>query len=300
MDSRLLAFALPLIIVALVSGCTIPGLEGILGQNTISYENDVIIIKELSVLPAQVKAGQPLTVYVDVQNVLPAATMVDGKPVEIKDINVELYDYCSDLFTPATGIAPIKISLSAQEIVPVTWKLTAKSDIKLETKCQFKVRASYVYSTDALSTVTFMSQAEFDRKMRQGQSTDRRGTLTLGSGPVKPYLEIEGRQPISTSDSAVVTLQIKNVGNGFITSSGDGKIVVKVDSFDFAGLKPSNECDIKAGDIEMIKKESSPKVCSLTANDKQSIEKTYNLKMKILYSYEFRKDIWVTINPKPA
>ena len=81
-------FILP---VLLLSGCTIPGIGTLpfFGPVTTAYENDVIIVKELTALPENVAPGQPVKLVAYIQNV--------GN-VQVSGITVELYDYCSGQF----------------------------------------------------------------------------------------------------------------------------------------------------------------------------------------------------------
>jgi hypothetical protein len=304
---KALAVVIPLVLVAMVSGCTtgIPFLDGIFGGGrTVSYENDVIVITSLSALPNQVKTGQNMNVYADVKNVLKAGTKTPDDEVADVSVTVELYDYCPDLFE-LDGDPKITETLSPQETMPFQWKLTAREGTKLQTYCDFKVRASYSYSTEALSTLTYISQEEIDRKMRQGESYSRQGTVTLGTGPVKPYLEVQDNQPVITSDSANVQLVVKNMGNGFVVPKevdGKTKSQVAMSLFELPGdLNVVNsECDIGVGmpPIELIKKESSPKTCKVSTMNDDIIEQTYTMKIVVDYNYEFRKDVKVTLNPK--
>jgi hypothetical protein len=300
--------AMPLAFVLLVSGCTVPGLDFLgMGGQQISYENDVIVISALSVLPAEVKPGQNVMVYADVQNVLkPGAVPAGAKYVTAA---VDLYDYCPNMFTlksgpngensPASSIDII--ILNPQEVKSLKWKLTASPDIKMQNKCEFKLRVNYKFKTDAISTVTFISQAEYDRKLRAGEPMARQGTNTVGIGPVKPDMKIDGPQPVEAGDKAPLIFKAVNRGSGFVTSKDkNDRAAVTVDLFTLAdALGADNECEIRNGEkIEIfVEKQSSPRACPVGLNQTTITEQTYPIKMQISYDYEFRKTAWATITP---
>src|SRR3989338_4709265 len=71
--------------VLIVSGCTIPGLGG--GKVQSEYENDIVIIKDQSVNPQNVKAGQTISLVTYVQN------LAEKNPPNFA-VTVNLYDTC--------------------------------------------------------------------------------------------------------------------------------------------------------------------------------------------------------------
>ncbi|UCD07531.1 MAG: hypothetical protein JSW41_00980, partial [Candidatus Aenigmatarchaeota archaeon] len=94
--------------IILVSGCTIPGTDinipipGFGGQQTVEYKDDVIIIKTLQTTPGtEVKPGQALTLYADIQTIEEPRLGGEETPIAI-----ELYDYCTTLFSSVSVKCP--------------------------------------------------------------------------------------------------------------------------------------------------------------------------------------------------
>jgi hypothetical protein len=123
-----------------------------------------------------------------------------------------------------------------QSTVLVEWKLTAK-DINVETPCKIGVMTRYKYKTYASASVTFVNKAELERLVNEGKSFSETSTLTVGEGPVKPYIEVLN-QPIvidvtNVSDqnkgSGIMSFWVENKGGGIIdmktASSADGNTI---------------------------------------------------------------------------
>ncbi len=289
------------VFVVFVSGCTIPGLDWLFPGGGVTYEGsiDVIVINSLNPIPATVSAGQSTTIYADVQNL-----QEPGKdPI---DIEVELYDYCENLFELEGDAKFTNERLLPQQVKSFKWKLRAEEDINLKTTCIMKVRVIYSYKTNVITQITFMDSDELESRIRRGE-TWRITPIspTLGEGPIKPHLMVEDQQPISVDpmagDYARISMQIKNVGSGFL--SGTGKIdsnKVEIEPLP-SGLewKTGEYCsypfeDEKDG-VELIKKESAKKYCEISPSPVE-IQKTYTLKAWVEYTYEFRKETNVIVS----
>jgi hypothetical protein len=310
-----LFLTLPLVLVFVTSGCTIPGtsinipfLPDIFGSSQIQYTDDIIIIRNLQVTPAAtVNEKQPLTVYADIQNI--------GKPgmANTKTVSIIMYDYCSNLFQTPTaqcsggaqaeaGIG-CKIDLLPQETKTVRWQLTP-NNINLATSCTLKLRAAYEHETETVTQMTFIDAQELAAKIRRGESWQRQGTSVIGEGPVKPYLSVEGQQPVSDDTQGSISLKVKNVGHGFVINSkvSDGNLNVP----ESQGLTvkcgdqttTGGKIDIPPNYRILIGAESSPLLCTVTADKNEiALEQTFDLSAKIKYAYEFRAETKVTIQP---
>ena len=216
------------LLIFLISGCTIPGTDieipwipDFLGGNTINYNNDIIIIKEMQITPGTtVKSGQTITLYVTIQNLQdPEKVYKRNRP----EVTLDLYDHCSTLFevvSPKTDDASITgIKMDPQEIYTASWTLKTKTGIKLITPCELKVKASYSYDTDTTTTLTFIDAGELNSRIRRGEAWQTAGSTSRGYGPVKVFLEVIDQQPVPTDTDAQISVQIKNVGQGFVKNS---------------------------------------------------------------------------------
>lgn len=306
-----LLLLMPVILVLLTSGCTIPGtginipfIPDLFGQQTIEYTDDIVIIRNLQVTPSTtINEDQTLNVYADVQSLEKAGRQTIS-------VDVEMYDYCTNLFQ---GIAEDKthaecpdtpaekdklkctITLLPQETKTVKWVLKPdKNIIDLTSMCNLKIKAGYAYETKTITQITYINSQELAAKIRRGESWQIQGTSVIGEGPVKPYLKVEDNQPVSAESQASVSLTIKNVGFGYVTGSE-----VKDYSLDFGNFGKEENCNTDGNYKKLIGKETSPLMCTLKAPEDTSIEieKTFDLKATISYDYEFRKDVQVTIQP---
>ncbi len=290
------------ILALLVSGCTIPGLDWLFPGGGVTYEGsiDVIAITSATPIPAAVSAGQSTTIYADVQNL-----QEPGK--EPIDIDVKLYDYCENLFELEGDPEYTGERLLPQQVKTFKWKLRAEEDVKLKTTCVMKVRVIYSYNTNVITQITFMDKDELESRIRRGENWRiTPAQPTVGEGPVKPYLIVEDQQPISVDpmgqDTARVSMQIKNVGSGFI--SGNGKIdqdMIEIEplpsGLDWKGEQCSYPFNDEKDGVELIKKESAKRYCEIRPSPVE-IQKTYTLRGWVEYAYEFRRDnINVIVSP---
>jgi len=234
-----------LILVLLGSGCTvpilnmeipgIPDIPGFGGPTVVQYEHDIVVIKSLEAIPAELDAGQSTKIISYVEN-------VGDKKVET--VEVELYDYCSGLFqvdknqsscpknkwadVPNSGRLVCNISLLPGQVAPVIWTLKQKNpgEIRLKTICPpdgVKVSVSYWYSTSSLTTVSFISQDELERSLEQRTQKSVESYIVAGQGPVKPYITVEDSQPIPVYKGARTSIALK------VSNKGAGQLASRVD-----------------------------------------------------------------------
>lgn len=226
-------FLLPIAVV-LIAGCTIPGTGIIIPWpfgNTISLENDVVVIKELSAIPSTATAPQQIRLIAVIQNQgerefplkiqSPSSSGSPAAGTSIADlpnyITVDLFDYCQGLFKKVevdtntckntlsagatTAGGPITTSCKIDTLLPkeskeIIWTLEPDDKTSLITRCDLKVSVTYPYVTSGLTTVNFINSQEYSRLLATGGVPARTSTTTMGEGPVKAWFEVKDKQPI--------------------------------------------------------------------------------------------------------
>lgn len=317
-----------LVLVLLVSGCTIPGLEWLFPGPS-SEANDVVVIKSLQVTPAaQIEEGQSIHLYADVENI-----EEPGYPAA-KNVQLVIYDYCQNLFDTPKANCPSGTStlanegvgcslndLKPKEIRTVDWTIKAKK-IPVTQTCDIKLKVTYDFSTKGATRIVFIDPEELSARIRRGESWKVSASETLDYGPVKPYVTVMDQQPVPFSSldqpaGATIKVQIKNVGGGYVSKipyDGNNQGNVLKDTQDLE-IKLSQESDPgssspqqtgcvfeKDGDkdeIELIQKQSSPLICRVTPSGGAAIgtEKTFHIQSQVSYTYEFRKEVKITVKP---
>jgi hypothetical protein len=317
--------------VILVSGCTIPG-TGITFPcpwcNTMSLENDIVVIKELTAIPSSVTAPQQIRLTASIQNrgEKEFSKRTDsGIETGSNGIKVELFDYCDGLFKKNEGNAYIETAcpdspprrgetaceikeLLPQEIKTVSWVLVPSENTKLVTPCELKVSVTYPYRTSGLTTIHFINSEEYANQLARGIFSPKTSVVSLGDGPVKAWYEVKDKQPIAaakegTSTSQVpVALNIENRGSGFVMNS---EVVIK--STNIFDSPFQGGCGFERGDKERLiqKKRMLPcwiqqlQDCSSSSQENcVAKESTHQLIVGIEYMYEFRKSAKVTVEPQ--
>ncbi len=214
---------LPIILTLLVSGCTIPGMPsgfcipGLTCGATVEETHDVIIIESLQALPNNIPPEGTIKLVAIVSNV------ADVK-AEIRDVDVyvQLYDYCSGLFKEPTKQTQ-QIKLLRGEKKQIEWTLQAlpKTWVPVKTECTLKILAKYPYATKSITTLHLIDYAEMQRRINEGTYKEIGSYTSVGYGPIKPYITVEGTQPIPVENNkinTVLSLQIKNRGKGFLST----------------------------------------------------------------------------------
>jgi hypothetical protein len=229
-----------LILTVLSSGCTVPFLNieipglpdipGLGGPTVIQYEHDIVIIKSLEAVPAEIDAGQTTKLIAYVQNI---GDRNVGRTDETPSgkVEIELYDYCKGLFSPevsicsgtpdntAGGTKCTIDTLLPGETTRVVWTLKQEGVVNLKTICPpdgMKVSVGYQYTTSSLTTISFISKEELERTLEDRVLKSTESYIVIGQGPIKPYLTVEDKQPIPVYEGArtVLQLQLKNLGSG--------------------------------------------------------------------------------------
>ncbi len=334
-----LLLLLPVLLVVLTSGCTMPELPGGIQLPFFStgatYESDIIIVKDLSAIPSSVRAGENVRLVAYIENMgddaVPQKSIGLDEKLKDEDVVVQLYDHCEGLFqksgisvscpsgVPGADNTNCTFSkILAGETMVVDWTLKAAKDVKLETPCEFKVYVRYPYTTDGLTTLSFISQNEYKRQLEAGTFKTKSHYTTKGQGPVKAYFTVNDQEPIpaaspGTDSYTSVSLDIHNMGYGFLADPTSGKTGTKgpriiKESFNLTipGDTPidAGNCELteKDGhyvpneDVKLIKdKRSLP--CSLKIPADINKEATFQLNARVSYLYEFRKTAKVTVSP---
>ncbi len=270
-----------LILIVSVSGCTVP----ILGtvcipflpcDKVVEMEDDILVIKSLDALPQTVSNEQQIRLVAYVQNTgkepVPQ-TRGENKlsdSIKYKKINVNLYDYCSGLFSKAEISCDGEKFVSCEdkcyceitELLPgqvkqVVWTLKAgsKKNVPLKTECDLKVSVTYPYKTTSLSTISFIDYNYMQNQLNEGTLKKTDSYIVSGYGPVKPMMFVEDSQPIAVQSghdgNTVVNLKIKNSGKGYLCRDAE---TVKGDD---ATLKVICDSKIPAENINITGIESS-------------------------------------------
>lgn len=285
--------------VVFVSGCSIPGLDFGGGQLQSKYENDIVIIKDQSVFPQSVKANQQITLVTYVQNL--------GERQEIP-VTVSLYDTCG-VFNQIGG-AEQKAKLLPREVKEIKWRLVPDSTkVRVPIpSCKLKVSVSYEYKTSSQTEVYFINSQEAQRQQEEGKFVSKTSVPQKAEGPIVAYIipDSNVRQPISTDSTAEgsgeqyfpASLYVENKGSGFLS----GKLTIGNLDIKYDGLKPASGdgCLLNKAEeeIKLIGKKSPPKPCNLKIPAVQKeATKRISVDFKNDYTYEFRKETSVTIEP---
>jgi hypothetical protein len=336
--------ALPILMTLLVSGCTIPGfpcIPGLTCGQVVEETHDVIVIESLQALPNNVPPGGTIKLVAIVSNV--ADVNAEIKNV---DVAVELYDYCEGLFklTDSSGGSQsndkktLTTNLLRSEKQQVEWTLQAlpRSQVPVKTECNLKIRAQYPYATKSITTLHMIDYAEMQRRISEGTYKEIGSYQSIGYGPIKPYIYVEGTQPIPVENNqinTVLSLQIKNRGRGFLSapstqtdatakknatgpviSKGEIKITALKGDDMASGisdaLKKCKDENFPPEGLKLIRGESTKIICPIpgefpgnvpvesTKVIQASIGEIENGKPVNGYWYEFRKEIKVTVEPR--
>jgi hypothetical protein len=297
---RPLLLSLPILMALLASGCTSFCLPGI-NCGTHEDVDDVIVIESLRALPDNVPPDGVIQLVAVVSNV----ANIDAEIRQVDNIHVELYDSCDGLFTitaasstSGTSVSSDKrsvtLSLLRGEKAQVEWTLKAKDRqaIPVKTDCTLKIRAVYPYATRSITTLNLIDFVEMQRRINEGTFSQVTSYQAIGYGPMKPYVSVEGSQPIPVNSddtiNTVLSIQVRNRGGGFLSTDPDAAApgtpatpssptgpIIKKEALTFqvsegtgkAELeKKLNDCRdaaAKDGGFKLINKETTSIPCSL-------------------------------------
>jgi hypothetical protein len=313
-----LLLLLPVFLIVLTSGCTIPGLDNLIGTGPV-YESDVVVIRSMQAYPSVIRTGEQMRLVTYVQNTgdktVPAS--------DAENIKVTLYDHCTGLFDESSitpncpdGNNEGKTVCNVKQLLPgetkeMDWTLFP-NPTKIATPCELKVSVTYPYTTNGLSTISFVEPKEYQRQLEQGSFSAKAHYTAKGQGPVKAFFSVKDQEPIPAAEGFTsVSLDFHNMGYGFLANPGPAtgtvtgprilaeSVTMKVPE----ELLPVKDCEYGKDselkpdeDVKLIKnKRSLP--CKLTIPTDVDKETTYQLEVSATYLYEFRQKTKVTVNP---
>lgn len=295
-----------------ISGCTVPGTDidipfapNLFGADVETFENDVIVIKNIQAIPAEIAPGQRTKILVYVEN------RID---TEIDNVRVELFDHCPGSLRLIETEGPAEQTIGkllGREIREVSWTLEAEPDIKLVNTCPkdgVKVRAKYPFTTVSSTTISFIDEEEMQRRLESGNFRNIPSNIKLGEGPLKPIITIEDAQPVSTGSlTTVIALQLENKGSdrsGFVKDSKVPTSSIKITSRTFPVLGQELQgciSGLETKELKLIQRKSPKIPCSINipAEVAGKIESSDTMFAEVQnYEYEFRKSVIVTVKPK--
>ncbi|HDD46160.1 MAG TPA: hypothetical protein ENG42_01680 [Candidatus Aenigmarchaeota archaeon] len=292
-------------LIVLISGCTIPGTNielPFLGASVKEYSDDVVVIDMIRVTPSsEIRSGESATLRVYIKNVM------ESSEREPQNVKVSLYNDCNlfdinliscsgDKGGKKEGERTCNIgTLGPQSTGIIEWKLKAKR-VSVENTCDIGIMVKYEYITHSTSSVTFVNKKEYERLLMEGKKISSTARISVGEGPIKPYVEVRG-QPIIVEDnegSGLMRFWIENKGKGELY--GDK---IKLRELKGEGITGVEDCKKKAKEIRIIGRKSPFYVCEikLGGGERVELEKTYWINAKIEYTYSFRKTIRVDVKP---
>lgn len=337
--------SIPLIFVVIVSGCSIPGLPGFGGGETGQYANDIIIIKDQSVFPQSVKADQEITLVTYIQNLGERNAVSDvvvnlfDTCNVFNKITIDRPASCEKINEGKKETGCKNVKLLPKEVKEIRWKLVPdKTAVKVPIpSCKLKVSVSYPYKTSSQTEIYFINSEEAQRQEEQrGSISQKTSTHKKSEGPIEAYVipDKNVRQPIpTTKDQSYfpASLYVENVGSGFlwsrkvegksITGILGGDLTITIDGEEILKKVKGDDCSwtVDNDDAEKVKekfetrvltligKKSPPFPCKINVPTDVTTEKTSRISVdfKTAYTYEFRKESSVTIEPvgyepKPA
>ncbi|MBI2675345.1 MAG: hypothetical protein HYX24_02720 [Candidatus Aenigmarchaeota archaeon] len=295
---HLILLIMPVILISgcLDSGVCVPGLTACETQ----YTDDVIVIKSLEAIPSEIAPEQTTKIIAYVENRLNAP---------VKGIHVELFDYCPGLLNLEGSASQGPYDLLGKEVKEASWTLKAQDTVRLETTCPkdgVKIRVLYPYKTSSRTTISFIDENEYQRRLEEGRFRKQASDVVLGEGPLKPRVIVDDVQPVPAGiGNTILTFNIKNSGQGFPKDTAiPVKGNIKIESSDGNGLATAlYTCISKEGEeeriIKFIQKETPNFACAIKVPEAQGrIEFTEFITVTLDYIYEFRSSVIVKVKPK--
>ena len=312
-----------ILIVVMISGCTIPGTDvnlpdfGILGgQEVKEFKNDIIVISDIQAIPSRdVKSGQTMKLRVYLKN-------LEGVDAEAKkNVEVRLYNVC-DLFDTTIDYCPGTVSndiciinnFYPQSTQTVSWELRAKH-VNVETSCDIGIYVKYDHKSFTTTQIAYINKDEYERLILQGKKTSEKGKMVVGEGPIKAYLEVKDQPVLVSNENPGITVLyfwLENKGNGELDGNkiyprGTGKNTFSITSDNIIGINNENiqtciEKKLPENNrfIEFIGKSTPKYMCKIKLSHPQAVvetEKIFSIDSEINYAYKFSKKLEITVKP---
>jgi hypothetical protein len=301
---------LGIVTVLLVSGCVVPGLDFLSGQDAEVKElpPDVISIHNISVLPSSsVRAGDQFSIYFEVLN-----------QDEFDEIDLDYNLYDTGLCTPIDGDPDISSSTTGSLEDPfspgesrlIEWNFEAPSgeDIAyISVDCPIRFKFDF-YDYVAKSQVDFVviDRDYLLERQRAGESVTSTPIINIGRGPIKIYFEFGTNLPVKNASPMPVYITVEDKGTGLLREIASGTFTITFP----AGFSLSqdscpyfncggNVCTSDE-DIPIINRKSLEIRCSditTPSSISPAPERTYSIEAEITYDYSAIGQVDVTVNP---
>lgn len=295
-------FALSLLLIVLISGCTIPeGLFPGTGPTKKVQTSDLITVQNLNVIPSStINADDQFSISFEIKN--------QDEVVTVNDVKYNLFD---------TGLCTQKISgddieATIGELSPLqaefkewTYKAPSNDAIgHLSVKCPMRFMVTYTHTTTSQIDIDVINSDRLTQLQRTGQTPTFTPTLTVGSGPMKIYFDFGASMPIrgSTAESPVylpVYITVEDKGTGLLGEIASGSLTLTLPTgFSIVeGECPKFNSDGTNNQVIPIIRKASPKIkCSITVPS-EDIEQTYYLRAELSYTYNMVQEPSVEIKP---
>ncbi len=296
-----LIFLLPLVLVVLISGCSIPGFgPGVSGTS------DVLSIESLVAEPSPVKSTQTLLLKAEIKNngkdpkegVLVKLTnpCTGGSPGWFKDaVRVDCGKGAID------GLECANLNFVGGVSKTITWTLQAAETKTRLPDCEFAVSVLYSHKSESVVPLSFIPSTE------TAKSVSIQGSEVIG--PLKAYAEVDEDQPIkgnsnpSAQQYVTVEVNIDNMGSGFPKDNKIPTIQLKFEPGPL--ISKSDECEAQTKttpNIEFEDGKTNPLQCKLLIPSDAEINsnpslRTVALKTILSYEYEVRDTTKIRVEP---
>lgn len=296
-------FVLSLLLIVLISGCTIP--EGFLpGTGTTKKEQstDLIIVQNLNIIPTPpINAGDQFSISFEIKN--------QDEVVSVDNVSYNLFDkgLCKEKLSGDEENASISGGLAPLQAEFKEWTFRAPSneDIgHLSVTCPMRFMVSYSHTATSQIDIDVINSDRLSQLQKSGQAPSFTPTLTVGSGPVKIYFDFGASMPVRNATTLPVYITVEDKGTGLLGTIGSGNLKITFPDGFTIGDCPKFTCSSPPGnivcttnaDIPIIKKKSPQLRCSITT-PAESIEKTYYIRADMDYNYDIVQEASVEIKP---
>ncbi len=251
--------------------------------NTVHKSSDLLVIKNIKVVPQKVYAGTKFTLYFTVKHI--------GDPRTSDAVIYSLRAYDFGICKPIT-----QTDMGTQEIQPgeekeysISLQAPSNSEMAdLEAHCPIRIRLTYENVKARTQVEAYvMSEERMKTLQRNGKFQNYVPTQKVGIGPVKIYFEFLQNQPFIAGENVVFFVYAKNEGDGDVEN---GKILVNV--------RVAGGYSICSAELSFIGDETNKVKCTWVPSINGD-EKMLYLIAEATYDYSFEKTEDVTVYPLP-
>ncbi|MFQ6009709.1 MAG: hypothetical protein ACE5J7_01155 [Candidatus Aenigmatarchaeota archaeon] len=289
-------------------------IAGCVGQeDTITYGENIIIVKDEKVLPSPVTAGSSFDVSFIAQNVHETEdannvliTLYDWGPAACKVTSVGGAGVGEETFY--TLLSESRVPSGAERLVEIGAKAPSQAEIAgIRSRCDFKYNV--MYDSFAVTTIdtSVISEARLKQLQKAGETVSFSPTQTIGAGPIQIKFEHAVSLPVREGDSLIFDVKVEDVGEGnYISIPVDTLEVTVPEEF----IPVEEGCSIEfVGNVEngkrvyrnkeplpLIRGSTSKYRCKFTAPSVLE-ERTFFITGRMDYTYVIYKEISVDIIP---